>query len=83
VNIREINIKFSTEDQCLAYVEQVKWPDGVVRCPTCGDTNITKYEGRKTKRKPRNPQKPRRSLRFHGHQARDVRQARSAHGERP
>jgi transposase-like protein len=58
MNIREIAIKFSTEDQCLAYIESMKWPDGVVRCPTCGDTNITKYERPKTARKPRNPEKP-------------------------
>jgi transposase-like protein len=44
VNIREINIKFSTEEQCLAYIETMKWPDGIVRCPTCGDKNIKKYE---------------------------------------
>ena len=51
MNIREINIKFSTEEQCLAYIEQMKWPDGIVRCPTCGDTKITKYERPKTERK--------------------------------
>jgi transposase-like protein len=58
MNIREINIKFGTEDECLAYVEQMKWPDGIVRCPTCGDTNVTKYGRPKTERKPRNPEKP-------------------------
>ena len=42
VNIREINIKFSTEEQCLEYVEQMRWPDGIVRCPTCGSTNVKK-----------------------------------------
>src|ERR1035438_1111894 len=40
VNIREIAIKFSTEEQCLEYVEKMRWPDGVVRCPTCGDKNV-------------------------------------------
>ncbi|MGA3053358.1 MAG: IS1595 family transposase [Candidatus Korobacteraceae bacterium] len=55
MNIRDINIKFSTEDQCLAYIEQMKWPDGVVRCPTCGDTNIKKYERPRTEPKRRKP----------------------------
>src|SRR5208337_899098 len=40
VNIREINIKFATEEQCLEYVEQMRWPDGIVRCVTCGDKNV-------------------------------------------
>jgi ISXO2-like transposase domain/Transposase zinc-ribbon domain len=40
VNIREIFIKFSTEEQCLEYVEKMRWPDGIVRCPTCGDKNV-------------------------------------------
>jgi transposase-like protein len=40
VNIREIFIKFSTEEQCLEYIEQMHWPDGVVRCSTCGDKNV-------------------------------------------
>ncbi len=42
MNIREINIKFATEEQCLQYVEKMKWPDGIVRCPTCGDQNVKK-----------------------------------------
>src|SRR5208283_2656888 len=54
VNIREIAIKFSTEEQCLAYVEQMKWPDGIVRCPTCGDKNVKKVE-RKAESKNRRP----------------------------
>jgi transposase-like protein len=40
MSIREIFIKFSTEEQCLEYVEKMRWPDGVVRCPTCGDKNV-------------------------------------------
>ena len=40
VNIRDIAIKFRTEEQCLEYVEQMRWPDGIVRCPTCGEKNV-------------------------------------------
>lgn len=40
VSLSEIFIKFSTEEQCLAYVEKMRWPDGVVRCPVCGDKNV-------------------------------------------
>jgi hypothetical protein len=40
VDIREVSIKFATEEQCLEYVEQMRWPDGVVRCPTCVDKKV-------------------------------------------
>jgi hypothetical protein len=42
MNIREIAIKFSTEEQCLEYVEQMRWPDGIVRCPICGNEKVKK-----------------------------------------
>src|SRR5450759_4559657 len=44
LSIEAIFIKFSTDEQCLAYIEKMRWPDGIVRCLTCGDKNITKYE---------------------------------------
>jgi transposase-like protein len=53
INIRDIHIKFASEEHCLQYVEQMKWPDGVVRCPTCGDRNIKKYERPQTEPKRR------------------------------
>ena len=40
ISISEIFIKFSTEEQCLEYVEKMRWPDGIVRCPTCGDKEV-------------------------------------------
>src|SRR6516165_1749036 len=46
MNIREINIKFSTEEHWLEYGEKMRWPDGIVRCPTCGDTNISRVHRR-------------------------------------
>jgi transposase-like protein len=42
MNIRDIAIKFSTEEQCLEYVEQMRWPDSIVRCPICGEKNVKK-----------------------------------------
>lgn len=58
MNIREINIKFATEEQCLVYIEQMKWPDGIVRCPTCGDNNVKKYERPKAEAKHRSESRP-------------------------
>ena len=44
VSLAEIFIKFSTDEQCLEYIKGMRWPDGIVRCVTCGDENVTKYE---------------------------------------
>lgn len=44
MDIREVGQKFSTDEECLAYLQQMRWPDGVVRCPACGCNDITKYE---------------------------------------
>ena len=45
MNIREAHEKFGTDEQCLQYIEKMRWPDGIVRCPTCGDKNVEKYDG--------------------------------------
>ena len=53
VSIAEIFIKFSTDEQCLNYLEKMRWPDGIVRCPTCGDKEIkrvTRESASKNKR---------------------------------
>jgi transposase-like protein len=44
ISLAEIFIKFSTNEECLQYIEKMRWPDGIVRCPTCGDMNVTKYQ---------------------------------------
>lgn len=44
MNIREVHKKFSSDEQCLEYIQQMRWPDGVVRCPVCGDKNIKRVE---------------------------------------
>jgi transposase-like protein len=50
----EVFIKFSTNEQCLEYVEKMRWPDGIVRCPTCGDKNVKRVE-RKAESKNKRP----------------------------
>ena len=42
INIRDIYIKFATEEQCLQYVESMRWPDGIIRCPVCGNDKVKK-----------------------------------------
>src|SRR2546430_16340270 len=33
--------KFRSEDKCRAYLEELRWPDGV-RCPRCQSTKISR-----------------------------------------
>ena len=44
MNIREAHAKFATDEQCLQYIQEMRWPDGVIRCPECGEKNITRVE---------------------------------------
>jgi transposase-like protein len=44
MDIREIGEKFATDEQCLAYLQQMRWPDGVIRCPECGCKDVERYE---------------------------------------
>ena len=62
MDIRDVHEKFATDEQCLQYIEKMRWPDGIVRCPICGDKNVEKYERpatavRKTRSKNRPEQK--------------------------
>src|SRR5437870_4146095 len=44
MNIREAHAKFATDEQCLQYIQEMRWPDGVIRCPECGEKNIKRVE---------------------------------------
>lgn len=53
MNLIDVNEQFSTDEQCLAYLEATRWPDGV-RCPVCGCeriSRITRQTASKNKRK--------------------------------
>jgi|SRR5581483_7801896 len=47
MDIRKAYANFATDEQCLAYIEQMRWPDGVVRCTLCGSKEVKRVE-RKT-----------------------------------
>lgn len=40
MNLIDVHKAFGTEEQCLAYLEQMRWPNGV-RCVTCGSKDIS------------------------------------------
>ena len=44
MNLNEVHKRFSEDEQCLQYIAEMRWPDGIVRCPTCGNDKIVKVE---------------------------------------
>jgi transposase-like protein len=32
---------FANEDHALDFVKSIRWPDGIVKCPTCGSANVS------------------------------------------
>jgi transposase-like protein len=41
MNLIDVTQQFKTDDDCLAYLETMRWPDGI-RCPICGNDKISK-----------------------------------------
>src|SRR5438445_7003459 len=39
--LREAILCFADYDNCHKAVVAIRWPDGVVRCPTCGSDHVT------------------------------------------
>jgi transposase-like protein len=54
MNLIDVAKELATDEQCLAFLEKQRWPDGIVRCPTCGNdgvSKITRKVSAKTKNK--------------------------------
>jgi transposase-like protein len=43
----DVNREFKTEEDCVAELERVRWPEGV-RCPTCGCKNVSRINRKPT-----------------------------------
>jgi transposase-like protein len=44
MDIPEITAKFAQDEDCLKYIQEMRWPDGIVRCPECGSKDIKRVE---------------------------------------
>ena len=44
MNLIDVSKQFQTDEQCLEYMAKMKWPDGIVRCPTCGTDKVSPVE---------------------------------------
>jgi transposase-like protein len=42
MNLIDITKNFQTDAECFEFLEQQRWPDGVVRCVTCGNDKISR-----------------------------------------
>src|SRR5260370_39595882 len=40
MTIAQFEAMFLTEDHCKAYLARNRWPDGVIRCPRCGNDKV-------------------------------------------
>jgi transposase-like protein len=40
-SLQEAIIYFSNPDNCISYLVERRWPDGVVTCPNCGSDQVT------------------------------------------
>lgn len=43
MNLIDVQKEFTTENQCLDYLEKMRWPQGV-RCPICGHDSVSRIE---------------------------------------
>lgn len=41
MTLQQAIVHFSDPDNCLKYMVDLRWPDGVVVCPTCGRTDVS------------------------------------------
>lgn len=42
MNLIDVTKAFPTDEECLQYIEKMRWPDGKVRCPVCGNDRISR-----------------------------------------
>src|SRR5262245_37120515 len=45
--LREAILFFADYENCKKAVEAIRWPDGVVKCPTCGSEKVTYLENQR------------------------------------
>jgi transposase-like protein len=47
-SLQEAIVYFSNPDNCIAHLVAQRWPDGVVKCPTCGNEKVKFSPTRRT-----------------------------------
>ena len=47
-SLQEAIVYFSNPDNCVAHLVAQRWPDGIVKCPTCGNEKVSYRANRRT-----------------------------------
>jgi len=47
-SLQEAIVYFSNPDTCIAHLVAQRWPDGIVKCPTCGNEKVNYRAHRRT-----------------------------------
>ena len=47
-SLQEAVVYFSNPDNCIAHLVAQRWPDGIVKCPTCGNEKVAYRAHRRT-----------------------------------
>jgi len=47
-SLQEAIVYFSNPDNCIAHLVAQRWPDGIVKCPTCGNEKVNFRAHRRT-----------------------------------
>jgi hypothetical protein len=47
-SLQEAIVYFSNPDNCIDYLAVRRWPDGIVRCPSCGSDKVKFRDNRRT-----------------------------------
>jgi transposase-like protein len=47
-SLQDAIIYFSNPDNCFAHLGAQRWPDGIVKCPTCGNEKVSYRANRRT-----------------------------------
>src|ERR1700733_376431 len=53
MNLIDVAKQFATQEACVNYLEQMRWPDGVL-CLKCGAKNVRRYQTAETSRSVKN-----------------------------
>ncbi len=46
MTLAQMRERFATEDACKAFIRDSRWPDGVVKCPRCGNRRVYELKAR-------------------------------------